>query len=456
MKQLFKTTLLAAAVAATCGSAVAGTLTVTKQTHSLEGLEGVTALQTSNAIAYKLGTGYLSGDKITFTFSADALKGVTPDPDIKVDQVNNDDPKLAKAGLSMSLVAKTDNSMTYRVTNVEQPKKADGTTAHDVTFNTTDLIVPVGTVKYTADSVKSGSLKVTAESKDATGDIIDNTGTLTATIAEAESQFKLGKKTITGFDAVIDVAQMRKAFKTSASDAATYTAIPVDSTGWLNLATVSSSSFVLQGEAGKMAGLTKGEFKSAKGGTLALNADDATLTVTYGSMITNDTITFTPPTGDKALVLEAQDFTGSLNWGYASAGAKTGSAEAFKNNDFGEWTLNGATVNIPYMPYGPNASQIIYVSNAGTQSGDISVTVFDDKGNAHDLGVLNIKAAPNRVTKIAPEINDLLRGKGFNGTKASITITVNAPEADITVYASYNVGGADRGYINTDQYKGIK
>jgi hypothetical protein len=187
MKQLFKTTLLAAAVAATCGSAVAGTLAVSTQTHSLEGLEGVTALQTSNAITYKLGTGYLSGDKITFTFSADALKGVTPDSDIKVDQVNNDDPKLAKAGLAMSLVAKSDNSMTYRVTNVEQPKKADGTTAHDVTFNTTDLVVPVGTVKYTADSVKSGSLTVTAQTKDNVGDIVDNTGTLTVTIAEAKS-----------------------------------------------------------------------------------------------------------------------------------------------------------------------------------------------------------------------------------------------------------------------------
>ena len=41
MKQLFKSTLLAAAVAATCGTAVAGTVAVTKQIHSVEGLLGV-------------------------------------------------------------------------------------------------------------------------------------------------------------------------------------------------------------------------------------------------------------------------------------------------------------------------------------------------------------------------------------------------------------------------------
>ena len=98
MKQLLKTTLLAAAIAATCGNAVAGTVAVVKQVHSTEGLNGVTADQKSNDISYKLGAAYREGDKITFTFPDGALatKGNTFDSVINMLPVNNaDEEKLS-------------------------------------------------------------------------------------------------------------------------------------------------------------------------------------------------------------------------------------------------------------------------------------------------------------------------------------------------------------------------
>jgi hypothetical protein len=106
------------------------------------------------------------------------------------------------------------------------------------------------------------------------------------------------------------------------------------------------------------------------------------------------------------------------------------------------------------MPYGPSVSQILYVTNTGSQEGDIFVTAFDDSGMMYDLG--NIKTATkNSVTKITAEVGNALAAQGFDGSgKVSLTVTVNAPDSDITVYASYNVGGSDRGYVNTDQYKG--
>jgi len=64
MKQPFKKALLATAVALTCGVATAGTVTVTKQVHSVEGLAGVTTTQTSNALSYTLGATYQEGDKL--------------------------------------------------------------------------------------------------------------------------------------------------------------------------------------------------------------------------------------------------------------------------------------------------------------------------------------------------------------------------------------------------------
>jgi hypothetical protein len=71
----------------------------------------------------------------------------------------------------------------------------------------------------------------------------------------------------------------------------------------------------------------------------------------------------------------------------------------------------------------------------------------------YDLGKVTT-ANPHTVTKLATVIKTALELKGFTAGKLSITVTVNAPADDITVYASYNIGGADRGFVNTDQYKG--
>ena len=178
------------------------------------------------------------------------------------------------------------------------------------------------------------------------------------------------------------------------------------------------------------------------------------LTVGYTGMVTNDMITFTAPSGSSAVVLETQKFTADFAYNYSSAGAVAGSY-AFGGvvHNAGEWTLNGAIVNVPYMPYGPNASQILYVTNTGVQAGDITATAFDDQGNTFDLGKIAVANAKS-VTKIAPELNAKLAAAGFKGTRLSITVTVNSPEDDITVYASYNIGGSDRGFVETSQYKG--
>lgn len=103
---------------------------------------------------------------------------------------------------------------------------------------------------------------------------------------------------------------------------------------------------------------------------------------------------------------------------------------------------------IPYMPYGPSASQILYVSNPTNTTADINVSVFDDKGAKYTL-TLNLNAEQQKVVKLAPEINSQLMNEGFYGTKAATTLIINNP--DVVVYASYNVGGADRGFIEVEK-----
>jgi hypothetical protein len=471
MKTFFKTTLVAAAVAVTCGTATAGTVTTVKQVHSKEGLTGVTANQTSNAVTYKLAAGYLAGDRIKFTFSEGSLVPTALPTVLSVPAFDSDNPALAIAGLALGIGGSDANSVEYRVLSVNQPKRVSAiqedptctpnvpvgnecaTTVDTYTsISTLNNVVSLGPVVYKAATVLTSPVTVTVASVDAAGNAIDPNGTRTGTIAEAKSQFgAVVVDSATEFNGIIDVSQMRQKFTSGLTDSMSYTVDNPSTTGWMNLATVTGSTAVVSGEAGKMTDVLEGDWSSANG-TLTFTQDSARVAIAYSVGVTNDTVVFTAPSGDKAITLEAQKFITDVVYNYSSAGAVTGSAIIGAGVASGSWKLNGATVNIPYMPYSPNASQIMYVTNAGSQAGDIVVTAFDDQGKMYDLGAIGVAGA-KKVTKITTLVKKALEAQGFVGGKLSITVTVNAPEADISVYASYNAGSV-RGFVNTDQYKG--
>jgi hypothetical protein len=276
----------------------------------------------------------------------------------------------------------------------------------------------------------------------------------TAKLSQVKSQYGTIKVASTaGFDGVVDVAASRKAL-TTASDSATFTITNPTTTGWLTTVATAGTKVNLHAD---LAGfdLVKGNGSVTTGASSKVAYDDAAkmVSITYTGEVTTDTITITPPVDSttaktEAVILNAQDFMVEGSYTYGTAGvAALGKVAA------GEWTLNGAVVSVPYMPYSANASQILYVTNTGSLDADISVTAIDDKGMMYDLGKVGV-AGKGAVTKITKEVGDALTAAGFAGGKVAMTITVNAQDKDITVYASYNVGGADRGYINTSQYKG--
>ena len=467
MKQLFKSTLLAAAVAATCSTANAGTVAVTKQVHSMEGLNGVTASQTSGNIVYTLGATYKEGDKLTLTFPAGTLNKTNPTngfPTVVImDPVHNAVEANSIAGLTWGLLNATIDAdvngtkydqVTYRVTALTQPNNA-ATPPVDWDHGSTvggqvGLSNPLN-ISYNPQALLTAPVTVSVSSQTQSGDVLDNTGTRTATIAEAKSQF--GSLTVgTKFNATIDVTTSRLQFVGGTTDTMSYTVANPTTTGWLNLATVNTAKASVYGEAGKMTGLKAANW--AAGGTVTFTENASKVEVAYTTAVTNDTIAFAAPAAKDAVTLQAQKFTTDFVYNYTSAGNVAGVKSIATGADSGEWDLNGATVNIPYMPYSATASQIIYVTNASSLAGDITATAFDDKGNMYDLGKIGTANAKS-VKKITAEVNQALGAKGFTGGKISLTITVNAPSDDVTVYASYNAGSV-RGFVNTDQYKGMK
>jgi hypothetical protein len=295
--------------------------------------------------------------------------------------------------------------------------------------------------------VLAADVTVTVSSQSSAGDILDSAGTLAATIAEAKTQFGTAVVVTPQFDNVIDVNSGRQAFTTGSSDTLTWSVTTPDTTGWLNLASVNNSVVTLLGEAGKMTGLNPGDFSSTVGALLFVQGE-AKLTVSLAGQVNSGTITFTLPTGGAAVVLEPQGFTLGLVHNYTAASGVYGS-KTIATGLAGGWELNAATGIISYMPYGSSASQIMYVTNIGTQNGDITVVAVDDQGELFDLGVIGIANA-GTVTKVSTLIKTALIDAGFGGDKVAIKITVNAPAADISIYASYVIGSSDRGYVEVE------
>jgi hypothetical protein len=448
MERIIKIGLLIAVIAATSSVAVAGIVSVTKQTHSLLGLSGVTADQASNSINYTLAEAYIEGDKITFTFTGNALVATTFPSQLSAPAVDSASPANAIAGLGLGLLYSDSDSVTYRVTRVNQPDDTPGTGGTAYSNQTTlGAQVTLGSIGYKAAAVLAADVTVTVSSQSSAGDILDSAGTLAATIAEAKTQFGTAVVVTPQFDNVIDVNSGRQAFTTGSSDTLTWSVTTPDTTGWLNLASVNNSVVTLLGEAGKMTGLNPGDFSSTVGALLFVQGE-AKLTVSLAGQVNSGTITFTLPTGGAAVVLEPQGFTLGLVHNYTAASGVYGS-KTIATGLAGGWELNAATGIISYMPYGSSASQIMYVTNIGTQNGDITVVAVDDQGELFDLGVIGIANA-GTVTKVSTLIKTALIDAGFGGDKVAIKITVNAPAADISIYASYVIGSSDRGYVEVE------
>ena len=310
---MLRNIILTISAIAICNIAIAGTVSVTKQTHSVEGLAGVTVNQSSNAISYTVAAEYLVGDKITFTFPAGAI-------------VSSAFPSILSSGsssFSMGLLSSDSSSATYRITSV--------------TSSTIGDAITLGSIGYKASAVLAGAITVTVSSQTVSGDSMDTAGTRTATVADAKSQF--GQVSVTSlFDNIIqnDAENEGTSFTTDSADTITWRTIYPVTTGWLNLATVSTTAVTIHGEAGKMVGFRNTNFSA--GGTRTFDESAASMAISYSGQIPaggdTETLTFTAP---GIVPLAAQSFKMTFAHNYTSAAAVSGSKTIANEINAGVW-----------------------------------------------------------------------------------------------------------------------
>lgn len=430
MSKLFKTTLIAVAVAS-ASVANAGTLTGSTINYSTEGANAATTATTASSFTHTVNAGYAVNDLITFTLPAGTVVGKTFNWQSTITYSAGSGGGAMVATL---LNTNTDESeATYRVTT------RSGTDAQTTIGATSDSISVT-----LADSSFGTDVTVDVASTLSNGTTAIDAGTKTLKLVDSKSQFtalKVGSE----LDATISVAKARKGFtKSETSDAFTWTS--GNDLSLTGAVTVSKQVMTIDGD---FDGFAKTNFGSTAGGTVAVASDYQSVTVTYASSVTTDTVTITPPVDSKtttAVVLEKQDFEVSGVLTYGTTSASMGEADA------GSWDLDGAEVTVPYMPYGNNITQVIYITNEGSLDADVRLNAMDDDGNSYDLGIVGT-AAKGSVTRMAGIVKTALEAEGFEGGKVALTFTVNAVDEDISVYAAYNVSG-DRATVLNSQYKG--
>lgn len=430
--KMFKKTLIAASVATLAGTAVAGINdgVTTPTSLALEGTVAAGTVAIGNELTVNLtaDADYIANDVLEFY-----VTGATID-------VENSDPSVGALANFIDMDADT-GRIRFRV----QSEVSENTT---LSLTGVDLLT---------DDLSSGTkINVSSQAVSLNPAIGEYDVNAAKTVAVATPQFKLDTTNTAGFNGVINVEDSRELFVAGASDTASVVYTDQGGVNQIALAevvhTITGSDFghfsAWADDEGEIA-VASGVSATGVDDTFAyeLSEDLTTLTITQTAATGIDTdvdVTLNAPGADSGVALAEQSFTASVV-GENAAGVSATIVPA--DTDFGQWTLNGASVFVPYMPYSSTSalSQIIYVTNNGSQSGQIEVTAFDDAGNdygPYDLGTVNGKS----VKKLTTDLNAKLFADGVTSGKLAFTVTVTAPAGNIEVYTAYKAGN-DRGTV---------
>ncbi|NOH84546.1 hypothetical protein F0249_12045 [Vibrio sp. 03-59-1] len=470
---MLKKTLVALAIASVAGSAMAADITTTQYSvlskQGAQGNDNVTIGQdvtpvTANIedVIVTLNAEYKIDDLITFDFTGVDIDLAASSLITKVTLANDPDTSLPFGTMTLGLLTSTANQLVYRVTSLDYTQEKPENTTFNGTIELEGLQFEV------ASLLVSGKGMVTYSAKTSNDFVLDQEVTNATTIFDVKDQFAgdVDHK----FDAVIDVNEQRLRFDSldqtgsahsTSVDSVELTAEEVAYTYGNNIAAQYSlpaealaqvmtvnGDFSFLGEANETTGLIPTSNVAATFGVPKVYADK--IVVEHNALTTN-TITVDISGVDAGYAdsqLSTQEFTANIDVKYDSyLDEKTNQvANVLVAGDAGEWTLNGAIVHVPFMPFRAGYSPVVTVSNTSSQKGDIEVLVYakNDAEWAEPVSyMLTTPAKAEAMTNITGE----LQAQGIDGDVA-FDVIVNAPADEIAVSALYYNNG-DRAVVET-------
>lgn len=434
---MLKQSILAASLAAFGASGVyASTVVVSGSAGS-----GAASKATSGILASALGTDasdvltFAGGtDEIVFTVQgavADAYANSLKHIDVVISNgVISPASSLSVAWGGVSMTSATTAEFTFPTASSIRIATTVSTAVDSIRSGST---LTLGGLRLLPVEVASGSTvgaTVTAVSEVADGTIDSATGKLATYINEFYASVA------SKFDAQIDVAEDREAYDGVAFDLASvsFTDLEADQHDVGGVAVVFTYSgdfaFLDNDGDGKFGESGEGALAASGGPALTFNASAAS---GAGSTTTSGTVAsfikVTPSTAATANVIPPQTFTAAVVASYTDGAAET--AKATFPLVLGSWTLNAASISIPYLPFGSAYAHSIAVTNPNTASGEIAITLVGNGKTVTES--LDVVAAGKTTTEIGAIVGAIAAENGI--TAASLLVVVNA--TNVTVKGLY-------------------
>jgi len=143
--------------------------------------------------------------------------------------------------------------------------------------------------------------------------------------------------------------------------------------------------------------------------------------------------------------ISAGSYTATINVKYTDLGTDLGGAGAVATNvvavvsdaALGAHTLNGSTSTVQAYPVSDAITGFLWVTNTGATAANMSVTATAGGASmaSCDLGSVAAKS----LVYITDHVEACLTAASVTSGRAQLVVTVNAPAADIDVYAGYKV-----------------
>jgi hypothetical protein len=124
----------------------------------------------------------------------------------------------------------------------------------------------------------------------------------------------------------------------------------------------------------------------------------------------------------------------------------------------GSWTLNGTTVNIPYVPISSSINLSVLMANRSAQTGTVTFTAWNASGTSctGTLGTIN----PTSQASFGSSLRAALQactGTGWAGASGAVVqLLATTPSADTEVHSAFTTldGASRQVLINSTQGRG--
>ena len=439
--------------------------------HTVQGLYGATTMTATNA-GITLAGELAAGDKIKFTYTQPFATGATAPATLQYILKGEGSAVVDTIGFSRDGVSAVagQSSITYSVTAVSYGSAGStaDTTVGGIIYSPIMTFAPLsaaGTVKINASVLRDGA-------------VVDAGPTLPLLVGSAVNQMAIAATT--AYNGIVDVNAARKKFTGAAvTDSAVLAYTETNKTDGLTAtianAKVTADSTLQTGDATAQVGQEATETKSTvsltgsfgfldldaatAGVQLALTGSTSNVLgdtdfVDTGSSITDGLLTMIDAdagetgidvvlTSNNKAVIPVQTVSSTWKIDYTSGSSDASSYS--KTNALGGFTMNGASTSFYAVPYGPGVSQLLWVGNEGTQTGDLTATAFDSLGNSfpatgeYSLGSITAKTHKS----IAATLLAQMKADGLDDTvsqRLQIAVTATVPAANVNFYGAYKVG----------------